>query len=286
MTRLVLSDSASEVTGLSGGTFHETADFGYQATGPIGTASLGRSVWADTDGDGIKDADEVGISGATVTIVWHGPDGDVTYTVVTDDNGEWSLNNLPAGDYTVTLNKSTVAEGLVASTPDSVNVTLPDGGHEDVDIGLVQGSTVGSTVWVDTDRDGKVDADEAGIAGVTIELRDSDGALVATTTTDANGKYLFIDVVPGDYTLVLLPNTVPSQYKNVFTKDGNGDLVVAVSLAPGENLLDINYGYVPPQLAVTGSNSGRIVNTGLLLLVLGTAGVLLGRRRKHALAIA
>ncbi len=280
------ADSASEVVGLSGGAFHETADFGYQATGPIGTASLGRSVWADVDGDGIQDAGEAGIAGATVTIVWHGPDGDVTYTVVTDDSGQWSLDNLPAGDYTVSLNKNTVAEGLVASTPDSVNVTLPDGGHKDVDIGLVQGASVGSTVWVDTDRDGKVDLGEAGIAGVTIELRDSDGVLVATTTTDSKGKYLFTDVVPGDYTLVLLPNTVPSQYKNVFTKDGNGDLVVAVTLAPGENLLDINYGYVPPQLAVTGSNSGRLVNTGLLFLVLGTAGVLLGRRRKLALTVA
>ena len=46
---------------------------------------------------------------------------------------------------------------------------------------------------------------ESGIANVTVELRDSGGTLIATTTTDADGGYTFTDVPPGDYTVTVLP---------------------------------------------------------------------------------
>jgi uncharacterized repeat protein (TIGR01451 family) len=49
---------------------------------------------------------------------------------------------------------------------------------------------IGNRVWLDNDNDGVQDADEAGIAGVTVELRSGTGTL-ATATTDNNGHYLF-----------------------------------------------------------------------------------------------
>ncbi|MGV6808625.1 MAG: SdrD B-like domain-containing protein [bacterium] len=51
---------------------------------------------------------------------------------------------------------------------------------------------IGNRVWLDSDNDGVQDADEAGMAGVTVELRDSTGTtLLASATTDANGRYVF-----------------------------------------------------------------------------------------------
>ncbi|MGV6808626.1 MAG: SdrD B-like domain-containing protein [bacterium] len=51
---------------------------------------------------------------------------------------------------------------------------------------------IGNRVWLDNDNDGVQDADEAGMAGVTVELRDSTGTtLLASATTDANGRYVF-----------------------------------------------------------------------------------------------
>ena len=49
---------------------------------------------------------------------------------------------------------------------------------------------IGNLVWEDTDSDGVQDAGEAGIAGVSVELRKG-ATLLATATTDANGNYIF-----------------------------------------------------------------------------------------------
>ena len=50
---------------------------------------------------------------------------------------------------------------------------------------------LGDFVWWDQNHDGLQTAGEPGFAGVTVHLYDSSGALVGTTTTDANGYYRF-----------------------------------------------------------------------------------------------
>ncbi|KGK97722.1 hypothetical protein LI82_08045 [Methanococcoides methylutens] len=59
---------------------------------------------------------------------------------------------------------------------------------------------IGDLVWEDLDGDGIKNAGEPGIAGVTVKLYEC-GATnpIATTTTDANGMYLFTGLAPGDY---------------------------------------------------------------------------------------
>lgn len=49
---------------------------------------------------------------------------------------------------------------------------------------------LGNRIWRDLDRDGIQDANEPAISGVTVQLYRA-GVLVGTTTTDANGQYLF-----------------------------------------------------------------------------------------------
>jgi hypothetical protein len=58
-------------------------------------------------------------------------------------------------------------------------------------------SNIGGTVFNDLNNNGILDNGEPGIAGVTITLQHADGTLVDTTTTNANGQYLFA----GDPTL-------------------------------------------------------------------------------------
>ena len=56
---------------------------------------------------------------------------------------------------------------------------------------------LGDFVWWDQNHDGLQGAGEPGFAGVTVHLYDAAGALVGTTTTDANGFYRFDRLRPG-----------------------------------------------------------------------------------------
>ena len=75
--------------------------------------SIGDTVWYDSDGDGIKDAGENGLGGATVTLdpgTPSNPNDDVT--TITDTNGTYLFPNIPAGNYTVNVDVSSVTSGI------------------------------------------------------------------------------------------------------------------------------------------------------------------------------
>ncbi len=50
---------------------------------------------------------------------------------------------------------------------------------------------IGNIVWLDLDKDGVYDAGETPLSGVTVQLYNSSGTLISSTTTDSNGQYLF-----------------------------------------------------------------------------------------------
>ena len=88
---------------------------------------------------------------------------------------------------------------------------------------------IGNYVWFDTDRDGVQGPDEPAIGGVTVELLDASGNVVATTTTDAAGQYYFNESnVPGgiqphtDYT-VRIPLDQPTLAGFTPTADHTSD---------------------------------------------------------------
>ncbi len=79
-----------------------------------------------------------------------------------------------------------------------------DGLDNDCD-GSVDEGCVGNRVWDDLDRDGLQTAGEPGHAGIALTLRDASYAPVATTVTDAAGRYYFADVAPGQYLVIVSP---------------------------------------------------------------------------------
>ena len=59
---------------------------------------------------------------------------------------------------------------------------------------------IGDYVWSDANNNGIQEPGEIGLGGVTMQLVTSPGgSLVATTTTNAFGIYLFTNVAPGTY---------------------------------------------------------------------------------------
>jgi uncharacterized repeat protein (TIGR01451 family) len=85
-------------------------------------------------------------------------------------------------------------------------------------------------VWIDRNHNGRQDAGEPPLAGVTVELRPAKGA-VKTTTTDANGMYLFDGLAPDTYTVAF---TAPATYRfttaTVGDAAGNSDAATATGV--------------------------------------------------------
>ncbi|MEF3404910.1 DUF7507 domain-containing protein [Agromyces sp. CCNWLW203] len=66
---------------------------------------------------------------------------------------------------------------------------------------LMPGFTLGDLVWTDRNGNGRFDAGEQGVPGVTVQVLDGDGDLVATTVTDADGRWSVAAIPAGEYTV-------------------------------------------------------------------------------------
>ena len=189
----------------------------------------------DADGNPVKDASGVDI------------------TTKTDADGKYTFTRLPLGSYKVevvpgevkvdgadvnladykqtygygsSVTRDQVGQGKLV-TPDPITLTSAAPNVTKIDFGFVKPVSVGNFVWFDANKDGIQDADEVGVAGVTVTmdgqldmdpLLDADGNLVKPVTTDANGKYVFTNLLPGSYGLTF---TIPAGYSETVKKAGD-----------------------------------------------------------------
>ncbi|MBL8999268.1 MAG: carboxypeptidase regulatory-like domain-containing protein, partial [Gemmatimonadetes bacterium] len=92
--------------------------------------------------------------------------------------------------------------------------TVLDSGESDKtwDAGIVANpGSISGTVREDVDNNNTGDTP---IAGVTVQLKDSTGTVVQTTTTDANGNYSFGNLLPGTYTVTCTTCAAPTGFVN------------------------------------------------------------------------
>ncbi|YCM45720.1 SdrD B-like domain-containing protein [Verrucomicrobiaceae bacterium 227] len=254
------------------------ADFGYDSdTAPLG--SIGDTVWLDLDSDGVIDPEESGISGVTVSLIDdvndNGifDDGDkVIATDTTDSNGNYLFEGLPADDdkYLVLVNDSDNALDGLTQTFDSdgplntpnisaVELTSAVPNNLDQDFGYTPGDprgSIGDYVWLDANSDGVQDESGAGLQGITMELLDSNGNVLATTGTDENGYYLFDQLPLGDYRVRVAPEALTvggklENYTNTFdpdngitSPDSTGGIVSLTAAAPDNRDQDFGYNSV------------------------------------------
>ncbi|MBL7727121.1 MAG: carboxypeptidase regulatory-like domain-containing protein, partial [Dinghuibacter sp.] len=247
------------------------------------TASVGDRVWLDNDADGIQDAGEPGVSNVLVTL--YNSAGSPIRSTYTDVNGNYLFTDVPAGTYSVgfTLPPAMVFSpnsGAVSvannsdanpATGRTANFTVNAGDQITyVDAGIrtqvITNGSVGDFVFNDLDKDGTQDAGEPGIPGVTVRLINANtGAVVATTTTDAVGKYIFNDVPPGDYQVEFVTptgyTTTTRLSPNPVSSGTDSDVNAATgrtgvfSLGAGQRISIIDAGYwvtTPPGTAKLG----------------------------------
>lgn len=232
----VESDGSNDniITGISiplGGT--SATDYDFKEVKP---ASIQGNVWHDKDDDGVFDPDEDGIANVLIQVTRVGAKEGVTADpfentapifVRTDAAGHYSVDALPPGIYEVVeinndpeggnpLNEYVDGKdstgnvrGTTVGTKSNdafsqIELCADDHGVE-YDFGELKPASISGYVSVETPGQGKTDPTDPNfqpIAGVTMQLLDSNGNLLDTTITDATGNYSFDGLAPGNYTVV------------------------------------------------------------------------------------
>jgi uncharacterized repeat protein (TIGR01451 family) len=195
---------------LIAGQIYEDADLGYRPAS--GTAIIGDRVWSDPDGDGVQDAGEPGLAGVTVLLYTDTNGngvidvGEPSIQTVTAPNGSYLFNVTATGtqDYIVYVDptqSALTAYGLTTQDTFFFENVADGGSYRTADVGVVQQSAgttyaIKDRVWLDSNRDAQDDG-ETGIAGVTVDLLDASGNVIATTATAADGTFNFTGVPAG-----------------------------------------------------------------------------------------
>ena len=167
-------------------------------------------VWHDEDNNGLRSANEAGVSGAEVTLL--DASGAPLAAVTTKTDGAFVFDGLLPGEYriAVTLPEHMIfsreAEGmrrLIAGQDDRAGESAPftlASGEEKTGLlcGAVLSGRIEGVVWEDANGDGAMDGAEAPLANVTVAL-EHNGETVRTAVTGADGRYAFEHLRSGDY---------------------------------------------------------------------------------------
>ena len=211
-------------------------------------------VYRDGDRDETHGATEKGYANQTVEL--RDKDGKVVATTTTDENGAYSFEKLPAGDYTVKVVKDGALTDLDQtedpdSTKDSTSGVISLGTDHrtetDVNFGYIANNSINGTIYRDGDRDGKKGDTEGRYSGVTVQLLDKDGKVIATTTTDKDGKYSFEHLPDGTYSVKVVKDGALTDLDQTGDPDNKLDNASEPITLDEKNPTkgDVDFGYVP-----------------------------------------
>jgi hypothetical protein len=232
--------------------------------------SISGQVWLDSNEDGIEDDGETGMSGITVGLVT--PDGATVSSTTTDANGDYQLAADPTygayggGAYQIQVIIPEVYSATIPFANTYGNYSsIDDSGYSNVMVlpalgvisnvnaGLASGSgplaSISGEVWLDSDNNGILDNSEAGLQAVNVNLLDTNGYVMDSTSTDDNGDYSFLGLTPNTpYSIQFIaPNGYAFSPGNVgqpavsSSAGPNGD-TDPITLAPGQNDTTVNAG--------------------------------------------
>ena len=221
-------------------------------------ASLSGHVYRDDNDDGIRQNNEMLISGATIRLF--DSSGSLVAETMTDAQGHYEFNLLRKGTYRITETtpngyldgKDSVGSigGRIVGQLDGNDsiraIALPTGMvGEDYDFGEILPGSLAGHIYEDVNGDCIFDPGEMNLAGALVELLNELGTVIAQTRTDTSGNYKFDNLKPGVYTL---REQQPTGYiqggQKAGTAGGNdsiADLITAIALGAGVQAKDYDF---------------------------------------------
>src|SRR5690606_13033970 len=180
--------------------------------GELKKAPISGTVYIDRDDNGSQDPTDPGIPGVEIEITSNGPDGvpgggdDIKVTVTTDQDGKYTWPDaLPGVEYTITQKQPVDLADGQENTGNVITIpSLPSSGSDGNNFGE-KAAVLSGVVYLDSNNNGVQDAGEPGLAGVEVSLpasvKNALGVDKLTATTDADGNYVFADLLAGTYTV-------------------------------------------------------------------------------------
>jgi protocatechuate 3,4-dioxygenase beta subunit len=214
--------------------------------------SLGDFVWNDSNGNGLQEASESGLSGIMLTLK------DETNSVIgstnSDINGKYLFSNIKPAKYKIeavlpkgytsvpinpqdlTLNSDFYPSDSLANT--ALITVLSGIQNLDIDLGIVIKSRISGIVWKDSIGNGLREEIEPMMGSVVVILLNSTGSELKRDTTDSNGAYLFKDIEAGTYKVkfAIMPGMFFT-YPNVGSNDSKSSDVIDQSGVTSEFLV-------------------------------------------------
>ncbi len=201
-------------------TLTDAAPHGYVEFGNTRLASIRGTKWIDENGNGMLDTGETGGSNISIQLFNANAQTQAMAVTTTGAVGTYSFGNLRPGTYIV---KEIGIAGMRPVWPESVTVVLNAGDSLTVDFMNTPTASITGTKWHDLNGDGIHQANEPALPGVTIQLS---GAGTGSVVTDANGRYAFVALEPGNYTV---SEVVPAKM------EATSPASVKVTLAGGQS---------------------------------------------------
>lgn len=226
----------------------------------LSNSSLSGSVFSDLNNDGIRSVNEAGIAGVVVFLKGIDSAGNaIVRTTTTVADGGYTFSRLPSGTYTITETQPTGyldgkdsagTSGGLAGNDLVTGANLGIGAAATAyNFGELLPSSLSGSVYLEYVNNGIRDANEFGIANVSVTLSgldDQGRPVTRTATTDDNGSFTINNIRPGLY-------TVSAQGPKIFI-DGVGshgpvrgsgkDIVSNIQLQAGQTATEYTFGKI------------------------------------------
>ena len=227
--------------------------------GEILPGSISGFVHVDPNRDCVFDQGEPPLAGVTVQLLDEA--GTVIDTTQTDANGFYEFQDLDPGLYSVVEvqpngvfhgGQRAGSAGGNDSVADVISAIFVGSNQQLIQYNFceIPPASISGFVHVDPDRDCTFDENESPIAGVTVQLADESGNIIATTTTDQNGFYRFDGLGPGKYSVMEeQPNGVFHGGQRAGSGGGDDsavDVISNIEILGGETLVQYNFCEIPP----------------------------------------
>ena len=222
-------------------------------------AKLKGRVWYDINNDGFQQDGENGISGTTIQLFDLG--GNLIAETVTDADGNYCFEDLIAGEYKIReVQPDGYVDGMerigringvrngVHSANDEFCEIVIRGGEEGVEynFGEIRLASIEGFVHLDPNGDCVFDVigGDQPLSGVTMQLLDADGSVMAETVTDAEGHYAFGELLPGEYSVrQVQPGDLFSTGESVGSGGGDAaeNIITNINVVSGQNVVNYNF---------------------------------------------